>query len=57
MQKFLTDLGALMQSHEGQVTGTFDLTFPKADPYNGGDLHVILTYPDWSKIGSIPATR
>jgi hypothetical protein len=57
MQKFLTDLGALMQSHEGQVTGTFDLTFPKADSYNGGDLHVILTYPDWSKIGSIPAAR
>jgi hypothetical protein len=57
MEKFLTNLGTLMQAHGGQVTGTFDLTFLKADPNNGGDVHVTLTYPDWSKIGSIPAAR
>jgi hypothetical protein len=56
MEKFITDLGTLMRTHEGRVTGTFDLTFPKANP-NGGDVHFTLTFPDWSKIGSIPAKR
>jgi hypothetical protein len=56
MEQIIRDFGALMQAHEGQVFGTFDLTFPKANP-NGSDVRFELTYPDWKNIGSIPAKR
>ena len=56
MKEFLLDFGRIMQEHEGRVTGTFDLMFPNAGP-DRSDVRVTLTYPDWSRIGSIPAPR
>jgi hypothetical protein len=56
MKEFLLDFGRIMQEHEGRVTGTFDLMFPNAGP-GRSDVRVTLTYPDWSRIGSIPAPR
>jgi len=56
MKEVLLDFGRFMQEHEGQVTGTFYLTFPNAGP-DRRNVSVTLTYPDWSRIGSIPAPR
>lgn len=56
MEQFLRDFGTLMRAHEGKVFGTFNFTFPKAS-LDGSDLQITLPYPDWSKIGSIPAKR
>jgi hypothetical protein len=56
MEKFIHDFSRLMQQHEGHVTGTFDLTFPKAGS-GGTDVRLPITFPDWSRIGSILAPK
>ena len=54
MEKFIKDFAALLHGSDVQITGTLNLTFPKANP-NGSDVQFPLTFPDWKNISSIPA--
>jgi hypothetical protein len=56
IQIIVDDIRELMKKHEGHLTGTFCLAAPNAGP-GGRDVRFTLTFPDWSRIGSIPTLK
>ena len=54
--KLQVSIRKIMAEYEGRVAGKMDLVFLGSAP-DGSDETTRLDFPDWNRIGSIPASQ